>query len=154
VSATVFNCTALTKNAHLRALSRLLLLLLLLVVVVVVVVVVIVAVAVEIVVISFMQGIYNYIPETNYDARAAILWLPFMIHLMLFSMLNVVYFTLEFIEVCVPYPKWLLSAFTLFRAFPVCWGVIFVNDFVLVPVAILLAISLSFLHCTRAIFLL
>jgi ABC-type sulfate transport system permease subunit len=87
----VFNCTGLAKNAHLRALSRLLLLLL-----VVVVVVVVVVVAVEVVVvISFMQDIYNYIPETNHGARAAILWLPLMVQLMLFPMLNVLYFILE-----------------------------------------------------------
>jgi len=107
-----------------------------------------------VVVISFMQGIYNYIPETNHGARAAILWLPFITHLMLFPMLNVVYFTLELPEVCVPYPIWLLSIFPLFRASPVCWGVIFVNNFELVPVATLLAISHFFLHCTRAVFLL
>ena len=112
----MFNCTGLAKNAHLRALSRLLLLL----VVVVVVVVVVVAAAVEVVVvISFMQDIYNYIPETNHGARAAILWLPFMVQLMLFPMLNVLYFILELPEVC-SYPIWLLSAVPLLRAFPVC----------------------------------
>jgi hypothetical protein len=68
-----------------------------------------------------MQGIYNYIPETNHGARAAILSLPFMVHLMLFPMLNVLYFTLELPEVRVQYPIWLLSAVPLFRAFPVCW---------------------------------
>ena len=76
----VFNSTGLAKNAHLRPL---LLLLLLLVVVVVVVVVV---------VISFMQGIYNYIPETKHVAKAAIVWLPFIVHLMLFPMLNLLYY--------------------------------------------------------------
>jgi len=39
-----------------------------------------------------MQGIYNYIPETKHISRvysvAAILWLQFMVHVMLFSMLN------------------------------------------------------------------
>ena len=42
-----------------------------------------------------MQGIYNYIPQTNYVTRvysvAVILWLQFMVHVMLFPMLNVLY---------------------------------------------------------------
>jgi len=39
-------------------------------------------------VITFMQGIYNYIPETNHVYRvysvAALLYLQFMLHVMLF----------------------------------------------------------------------
>jgi hypothetical protein len=42
-----------------------------------------------------MQGIYNYITETNHVSRsynvAAILWLQFMTHVMVFPTLNVVY---------------------------------------------------------------
>jgi hypothetical protein len=45
-----------------------------------------------ILVITFMQGIYNYIPETNHVSRvcnvAAILYLQFMLHVMLFRMWN------------------------------------------------------------------
>ena len=40
-----------------------------------------------------MQGIYSYIPETNYVSGvcnvAAILWLQFMVHVILLLMLNV-----------------------------------------------------------------
>ena len=40
-----------------------------------------------------MQGIWNYIPETNHASRVynfvAILYLQFMVHVMLFPMLNV-----------------------------------------------------------------
>jgi len=43
-----------------------------------------------------MQGIYNHIPETNLVSGshrvAAVLYLQFMIHVMLFPMLNVLYF--------------------------------------------------------------
>ena len=43
-----------------------------------------------------MQGIYSYIPETNQVSRAyifaAILCSQFMLHVMLFPMLNVLYF--------------------------------------------------------------
>jgi len=47
-------------------------------------------------IISFMQGIYTYIPETNYVPReysvAAILLLLFMVHISLVSVLNLLYF--------------------------------------------------------------
>jgi len=39
-------------------------------------------------VVNFMQGIYNYMPETNHVARvysvAAVLYLQFVVHVMLF----------------------------------------------------------------------
>jgi hypothetical protein len=42
-----------------------------------------------------MQGIYNYIPDTNHVSRvysfAVILYLQFMLHEILFFMLNVLY---------------------------------------------------------------
>ena len=48
------------------------------------------------VIISFMQGIYTYIPETNYVPReysvAAILLLLFMVLMLLVSVLNLLYF--------------------------------------------------------------
>jgi hypothetical protein len=44
----------------------------------------------------FMQGIYNYIPETNRVSSvyniAEILYLQFMVHVMLPPMVNVLYF--------------------------------------------------------------
>ena len=49
-----------------------------------------------IIIISFMQGIYTHIPETNYIPReysvAAILLLPFMVLISLVSVLNLLYF--------------------------------------------------------------
>jgi len=49
-----------------------------------------------IIIISFMQGIYTYIPETNYIPReysvAAILLLLFMVLISLVSVLNLLYF--------------------------------------------------------------
>jgi len=49
-----------------------------------------------IIIISFMQGIYIYIPETNYVPReysvAAILLLLFMVFISLVSVLNLLYF--------------------------------------------------------------
>jgi hypothetical protein len=47
----------------------------------------VVVVVVAVVVITFMQGIYNYIPETNCVSRicsfAAVLYLQFTLHVML-----------------------------------------------------------------------
>ena len=47
------------------------------------------------IVITFMQGIYSYIPETNHVSRVfsvtAILYLQFMLNVMLYPMLNVLY---------------------------------------------------------------
>ena len=49
-----------------------------------------------IIIISFMQGLYTYIPETNYLSReysvAATLLLPFMVLVSLVSVLNLSYF--------------------------------------------------------------
>ena len=49
-----------------------------------------------IIIISFMQGVYTYIPETNYVPReysvAAILLLLFMMLISLVSVLNLLYF--------------------------------------------------------------
>ena len=56
----------------------------------------IIIIIIIIIIISFMQGIYTYIPETNYVPReysvAAILLLLFMVLISLLSVLNLVYF--------------------------------------------------------------
>ena len=53
----------------------------------------VIIIVIIIIVISFMQGIYTYIPETNYVPReysvAAILLLLFMVLISLVSVLNV-----------------------------------------------------------------
>jgi len=64
-------------------------------------------------VISFMQGIYTYIPETHYVPRehsvAVILLLLFMVLILLVPVLTLLYFTLVLSEVCVQCPIWLFS---------------------------------------------
>jgi len=66
-----------------------------------------------IIIISFMQGIYTYIPETNYvrmeHSVAAILLLLFMVLISLLPVLNLLYFTSVLSEVCVQCPIWLFS---------------------------------------------
>jgi hypothetical protein len=61
-----------------------------------------------------MHGIYNYLPDTNHASRvisvANILPLQFMVHVMLFPMLNVLYFCVStFRELRVQCPIWLFS---------------------------------------------
>ena len=67
-----------------------------------------------IIIISFMQGIYTYIPETNCVPReysvAAILLLLFMVLISLVSVLNLLCtFTLVLSKICVKFPIWLFS---------------------------------------------
>jgi len=61
-----------------------------------------------------MQGIYNYVLETNSVSRvysvAAVLYLQFSLSVMLFPMLNMFCtLTLALSEVCVQCPMWLFS---------------------------------------------
>ena len=55
-----------------------------------------------IIIISFMQGIYTYIPETNYVLReysvAAILLLLFMVLISLVAVLNLLYFYISILR--------------------------------------------------------
>jgi len=77
--------------------------------IVIVIIIIIIIILLLIIIISFMQGIYTYIPETNYVPReysvAAILLLPFMMLISLVSVLNLLYFYIStFRSMCaVPY---------------------------------------------------
>jgi hypothetical protein len=78
-----------------------------------------------ILVINFMQGICNYIPETNHVSRihnvAAVLYLQSVLHVMLFRLWNVFCTsTLALPAICVQCPIWLLSVVPYNRAVPVC----------------------------------
>jgi hypothetical protein len=80
-------------------------------------------------IITFIQGIYNYILETNHVCKvyvAVIRQLQFMVHVMLFTMLNVLYFhNSTFWTVCVQCPIWILFVVSWFCAFQVCCSGIF-----------------------------
>jgi len=63
--------------------------------------------------ITFIQGTYNYIPETNHVVMvysvADVLYLQFVLHIMLFCKLIVFCtFMLVLSTVCVQCPVWLL----------------------------------------------
>ena len=63
---------------------------------IIIIIIIIIIVVIIIIIISFMEGIYTFIPETNYVPReynfAAILLLLFMVLITLVSVLNLLYF--------------------------------------------------------------
>ena len=77
-----------------------------------------------IIVISFMQGIYKYIPETNHVPREysvpAILSLLFMVSISLVPALALLYFYVSTSEVCAQCPIWLFSVVPSLYGFLVC----------------------------------
>ena len=89
--------------------------------------------------ISFMQGIYTHIPETNYVPReyivAAILLLLFMVLISLVSVLNLLYFYIStFRSMCaVPNMNFFWSSLT--STFPGMLLKYFLNYFEIIPVA-------------------
>ena len=110
-------------------------------------------------IISFMQGIYLYIPETNYVPRkyrvAAILLLLFMVLISLVPLLNLLYFYIStFRSMCaVPNMAVFCSSFT--SCFPGMLLTYFLNNFEIVPVApIITGIAFVFtfhMHCISVI---
>ena len=104
-----------------------------------------------------MQGIYIYIPETNYVPRehnvAAILLLLFMVLISLVSVLNLLYFYIStFRSMCaVPNMAVFCSSFT--SCFPGMLFTYFLNYFEIVPVApIITGITFVFTLHMRSIY--
>ena len=100
-----------------------------------------------------MQGIYTYIPETNYVPReysvSAILLLLFMVLISLVSVLNLLYFYISnFRGMCAVFCSSLTSCF------PGMLLTYFLNDFEIVPVAPIITGITFVLHSTCAVFLL
>jgi len=71
--------------------------------------------------ITVMQGICNYVPDTNRVSRvynvAAVLYLQFLLQVMLFRAINFLYFTLVLHALCVQCPIWLFSVASRYCAF-------------------------------------
>jgi len=89
-----------------------------------------------------MQGIYNYIPETNYIygiySVAAVLYLQFVLHVMLHPMLNGLYFYISTFRSKCAVPSMAVSCRYLISCFS---GMLFrylLNDFEIVPVALII----------------
>jgi len=66
------------------------------IIIIIIIITIIIIISIIIIIISFIQGIYTYIPETKYVPReyrvAAILLLLFMVLISLVSVLNLLYF--------------------------------------------------------------
>ena len=82
----------------------------------IIIIIIIVVIIIIILFITFVEGIYNYIPETNHVTRvhsvAAILYLSFVLHVMLFRLWNMFWtFTLALPTVCVQCPIWLFCCY-------------------------------------------
>ena len=92
-----------------------------------------------IIIITFIQSIFNYIPEINHVPRiynlAPVLCFLYVVHIMLFLMFNILYFYIStFWSVCaVPSKAVCCSSFIL--CFPGMWCRYFLNDFEIVVVA-------------------
>jgi len=86
-----------------------------------------------------MQGIYTYIPETNYIPReysvAAILLLLFMVLISLVSVLNLLYFYISTFRSVCAVPCMAVCCSSLASCFPGMLLTYFLNDFEIVPVA-------------------
>ena len=105
-----------------------------------------------------MQGIFTYIPETNYIPRecsvAAILLLLFMVLISLVSVLNLLYlYSSTFRSVCAV-PNMAVFCSSLTSCFPGMLLTYFLNDFEIVPVApIITGITFVFKFHMRCIYI-
>ena len=91
------------------------------------------------IIISFMQGIYTYIPETNYVPReysvSAVLLLLFIVLISLVSVLNLLYFYISTFRSMCALPNMAVFCSSLTSCFPGMLLMYFQNDFEIVPVA-------------------
>ena len=92
-----------------------------------------------IVIISFMQGIYTYIPNTNYVPReysvAAILLLLFMVLISLVPVLNLLHFYISTFRSMCAVPNMAVLCSSLTSCFPGMLLTYFLNGFEMAPVA-------------------
>jgi hypothetical protein len=103
-----------------------------------------------------MQGIYTYIPETNYVPReysvAAILLLLFTVLISLVSVLNLLYFYISTFRSMSAVPNMAVFWSSSTSCFPGMLLTHFLNDFEIVPVApIITGITFDFTFHVRCI---
>ena len=87
-----------------------------------IIIIIIIIIVIIIIIISFMQGIYTYIPETNYVLReysvAAILLLLFMVLISLVSVLNLLYLYISTFRCMCAVPNMAVFCSSLTSCFP------------------------------------
>ena len=86
-----------------------------------------------------MQGIYHYLPETNHVSRvysvAAVLYLQFVLYVMLFRILNVLFFNISTFRSKCAVPKMAAFCSSLISYVPDMLFRYCLSDFEMVPVA-------------------
>ena len=122
----------------------------------IIIIIIIIIIVVVVVVMSFMQGIYTYIPETNYVPRecnvAAILLLLFMVLITLVPVLTVLYFYIRTFRSMCAVSNMAFFCSSLTSWFPDILLTYFLNDFEMVPVApIITGIIFAFTFHMRCI---
>jgi len=105
-----------------------------------------------------MQGIYTYIPETNYVPReysvAAILLLLFMVLISLVSVLSLLYFYISTFRSMCAVPNMAVLWSSLTSCFPGMLLTYFLNGFEIVPIApIITGITFVFTFHMRCIYI-
>ena len=124
-----------------------------------VIIIIIIIIIIVNIIISFMQGIYTYTPETNYVPReysvAAILLLLFMVLISLVSVLNLLYFYISTSRSVCAVPNMAVLWSSLTSCFPSMLLTYFLNDFEIVSVApIVTGITFTFTFHMRCLLLL
>ena len=109
-----------------------------------------------IIIISFMQCIYTYIPQTNYVPREysvkAILLLLFMVLISLVSVLNLLYFNISTFRSMCTVPNMAVFCSSLISCFPGMLLTYFLNDFEIVPVAPIITGIIFVFYIPRALY--
>ena len=127
------------------AILLLLFMVLIIIIIIIIIIITTITIIIIIIIISFMQGIYTYIPETNCVPReysvAAILLLLFMVLISLVSLLNLLYFYISTFRSMCAVPNMAVFCSSLTSCFPGMLLTYFLSDFEIVPVALLLPVS-------------
>ena len=118
--------------------------------------IIIIIIIIFIINISFMQGTYTHIPETNYVPRehgvAAILLSPLMVLILLLAVLNLLYFYISTFRSMCAVPNMALFCSSLTSWFPGMLLTYFLHVFEIVPVApIITGITFVFTFHMRSI---
>ena len=104
-----------------------------------------------------MQGIYTYIPETNYVPReysvAAILLLLFLVLISLVSVLNLLYSYISTFRSICAVPNVAVFCSSLTSCFPGMLLTYFLKDFEIVPVAPVIIIIIQYVCLLSQAFL-
>jgi len=118
-------------------------------------IIIIIIITIIIIIISFMQGIYTYIPETNYDIREySVLLSLLMVLISLVSGLNLLYFYISTFRSTCAVPNMAVFWSSLTSCFPGMLLSYFLNDSEIVPVNPIITGITFVLHSTCAVFLL